>query len=107
METTETPTTAKILAKGVVAVLSAPDGRFTVSATDFQKSTPGGFTLRQSQERRAEETLARKLVEETCSPFIAKALQGYDAERLLQRLVMDQGFSMSIIPVGHDDDSNN
>lgn len=90
--------------KGVVGLVVAPNGRVVVSASDFHKDGYGGFTLLQAQTHRVRDALAYEYVRASCNSDMAKALRGYDAQQLLNRLVLEHGFRTEIIPINHPED---
>lgn len=96
--------TAPATPKGVVAVLTGPDGSAYSSLSDFDASGYGGFTLREAQELRLKHAIARDLVNGCCAGFIAKAMDAMDCDRVLRKLTSDHGFTLTFIPIGHDDE---
>jgi hypothetical protein len=92
------------MARGIVMVLIAPDGRAVANATSFETSTPGGFSLRQAQELRAQRALAAAAINAFCSPVIAEAMDEFDREEVLRALVSRKGYRIETIAVGHDDE---
>lgn len=88
--------------KGVVAVLTDKWGATVASASDFEQSSPGGFGLKEAQERRARGKLAMAMVNACCSSDVAEAFDPYDAEKMLRRLCDQRGMRVTFAPVGHD-----
>lgn len=86
--------------QGVVAVF-VTDNRVVAQASDFNRSRPGGFTLREAQEHRARASLAWAVVRECCSTLIASNLDSYICEQILQKLPG----KVHVIPVGYGDDN--
>ena len=77
--------------KGVLLVLTDPDGDVIASATDFEQSALGGFSLLEGQKLRAKGALAGDLIRRGCAPYIAKAMDDYEANALLDKLVRTKG----------------
>ena len=88
--------------RGVVAVITGPDGHVIAHAADFEDSSTAGFTQTEVQKIRARKVLADKLVDNACAPYIAEALHGYDAEQLMEKLRRHHGFKVEYIEVGQD-----
>lgn len=70
---------------GVSAIFVA-DGRVIAHVADFNRSTPGGYTLREAQESRARMQLARAVVKELSSPLLYEHLDAYDCEQILRKI---------------------
>ena len=60
--------------KGVIAIVSSPDGNVKGVAGDFKKGSPSGFTDRDMQEYRALEKAWRDVFYNHCSDFVSNAL---------------------------------
>lgn len=71
--------------KGVSAIFVV-DGRVIAHASDFNRSTPGGYTLQEAQELRARQSLARAVVRELSSRLLCDSLDVYDCERIIHKL---------------------
>ena len=85
---------------GIVAILTDANGTPLAIGTSFSKSTPGGFTLRQAQEHRARDNLAKNTIIALASPVLANAIDPHTAGQILGTLCR-QGCTVSITPVGH------
>ena len=48
--------------------------------------------------------MAHDLIQNGCSPWIAKAVSTYEAERIRDTLINDHGFKETVIEIGHDDE---
>ena len=92
------PLSEEQMPPGVVAVFIS-DGRVVAHAAEFNRSTYGGFTLRESQEVRARASLAHAVVRECCSRLISDNLGTYECEQLLARLPG----KTHLIQIGHGD----
>lgn len=93
MPTAETP-------KGVVAILLNDEGRTIASVTDFDTQSYGGFKLVDAQRHRVRTRLANEMVLQMSIPDFAKAMRGYDAERLMDQLVSQHGYRISVVEIG-------
>jgi len=82
---------------GVVGVYVDREGRVIASVSDFDQSGYGGFTLLESQERRAKPKLERAVVDAYCSHVVFNALDAYDFTEIVSKL----SGMMTFIPVGH------
>lgn len=87
---------------GVVAILTAPDGHVVATATDFDRSSSGGVSMREAQEYRAKLRLKREAVAAYCSAALVNALDQYLLERIVERLISNGGHKLTVIPVGDD-----
>ena len=85
------------MSPGIVAIYTDKGGRVIASASDFELSAPGGFTLAEGQEHRANICLCRAVIDAYCSSVIGAALDSYDCERIVHKL----GGTVTVIPVGH------
>jgi hypothetical protein len=72
------------------------DGRVIAHVTDFNRSTYGGFTLQESQEHRVRDKLATAVVRELASPLLWRNLNGYDCQRILDKI----GGTVHVLPIG-------
>lgn len=89
--------------KGVLIVLTAPDGRVVAHAANFNLDRPGGFKLRDAQEARAHRALASKTIRDFCSPVIADAMDQYECEQVVRRMQDKLGYKKTIIPIGYEE----
>lgn len=86
----ETPT-------GMVAILTRSDGSVVATAADFGGLSPGYSEVTAAQELRSRAALANAMVRDLCVPDIAEVMQGYDAERLLDKLCQRKGYRVTVI----------
>lgn len=89
--------------KGVVTVLTGPDGSVFASVSDFRRDGYGGCSTQEAQTMRARQQLAFAAVRAMCSDHVLKAMEAYDCEQLLRRLEIKVGFKVTILPVGYDE----
>ena len=83
---------------GVVAVFVVDD-RVAASASDFGSDTYGGFGLFESQRIRARDALARRVLEEYCSPIVPNSLDTYNCKLIVDKMPGEMRF----VPIGHKD----
>ena len=91
--------------QGVVAVLIAPDGHVIASVNDFTIGGAAGFEQYDTQKIRAQRQLSLMVLQETCAPYIAKAVDSYQADRIMDSLCHNQGFRVEVIAIGYDNES--
>lgn len=91
--------------KGVVAVLTGPDGEVYSSLSDFHTSRSAGYTVREAQEHRLKQAIARDVVDRCCAACIAKTFDRVDYARVLDKMLSDGGFTLTMIPVGHEENA--
>lgn len=91
------------MSKGVVAILTGPDGHVWATATDFSTGGYGGFTLEEAQEIRAKRELSFEFVRKSCNDWIIKGLDNHDCESIVERLIRKEGFKRTFIAIGHED----
>lgn len=92
-------------AKGVVAILTGPDGYVWATVTDFDRSGYGGFSMQEAQEYRAKRALAWEFVRKACSDVIVKAMDEYQCDRIISNVCSQQGFTRTILPIGYEEPS--
>lgn len=85
---------------GMAAILTRSDGSVIASAIDCGRSRPGGFSIEAAQKQRVRLALANATVRALCSEDVAEVMRGYDAEQLLQSLVNQKGYRVTVLPVG-------
>lgn len=88
---------------GVVALMIGDDGHVWATATDFDRSSYGGFELHQAQRIRARAALRREFVSRVCNTGIARALDDYTVDRMVEDLVRDEGHHEAFVLIGHPD----
>lgn len=97
----ETTRPLKAKAAGVVLVFLDEHGHAIAHAADFERSAPGGCTLSEGQRYRARRLLAFAVCNAYASPMLTRALESYDAERIVERLVRVNGCTIQEVLVGH------
>lgn len=89
--------------RGVIAVLTNNHGQVITNAVDFDGFHPSGFTVLEAQKMRIKTAIAEAMVKAYCSEDIVESViaRGRPQE-ILQHLVDKKGFTVTIIPIGHD-----
>lgn len=85
---------------GVVMILVNATGREVAVSADFGETRYGGFDLRASQEMRAKKALARKFIDDYCSPDIAAAIPQRRAEDIVGELVVARQWRRHVVAIG-------
>jgi hypothetical protein len=83
--------------KGVTAIFVV-DGRVLAHATDFHRSAPGGYTLKEAQESRAKMRLGFEVMKALASPTLYSGLDQYDCERIMNKI---EGGKVQVLPIGY------
>ncbi len=89
-------------AKGVVAVLTRPDGHSPIVATHFDTFRPGGYKLAEAQKHYAYEAVARKLIDDFVGWPIRKAISNYDARGIMEQLLSQHGWKLHYELIGYE-----
>ena len=90
--------------KGVTMLLIDDCGSVIATASDFYRTCPVGYDLKDAQERRCEDALANAAADAYCSPRYTQAMDHYWKRQIIQNLRNDHGFKVHTIYTGHDDD---
>lgn len=90
--------------KGYVAILTKANGSEVATATDFNQFCPGGFKLKNIQETRVKDALARAMIEQTCATYMADVIDTYTARKIMDNLIDVHNFVATYVSVGHDED---
>lgn len=85
--------------KGLTAIYIY-NGRVIATASDFERSRPGGFTVREAQTHRVELALARAVVHALASPALYENLDAYGCEQIVRAM---KG-TRHVIPIGYSGD---
>ena len=93
---------------GIIVIITSPDGIVQASCGDFNASAPGGYSLRDAQQRRATEKAWIYVAESHCSGYFAKAF--FEAPEALRSVsarlradgwrVTDQDMSLAEAVIG-------
>ncbi len=89
--------------RGVIAIMTTPDGDVIATHADFDRSTPGGCKLYEGQMWRARQQVKWAAVRAYCSPAITKALGGYMLEQIADALCKD-GHKIRYRAIGYPED---
>ena len=90
------------MARGIVGILTAPDGQVIVTTTDFEMSGPGGFTRDEAQRSRARYALARELVRKYTYGDIGAVIENYTTTDILDKLCRQKGYRATYLDVDTD-----
>lgn len=91
--------------QGVIAIMTAPDGRVVATHADFEPSGMGGLELWQAQRYRAQQQVKWAAVRAYCSPVVANAIDRYLSSRIADDLCSKQGGHRIVCrAVGYPDD---
>ena len=82
---------------GIVMICTDKEGREVATATDFQQSGYGGFSLQRSQEIRCQRTLVRAIIDSYASPIIAQCMMNWHQDELVKKMVDEHGYRITII----------
>ncbi len=88
--------------KGVLAIMTAPDGRVVASESDFDPSEANGFEAWNRQRSRARAAANRATVHAYCSPVIVQVLDQHDIDGICQELCRKKGYRMTIKAIGYE-----
>ena len=94
---------------GVTVLVTDSTGRQVGVGSDFEALAPGGWSLREAQERRARTAAWWNAMDRTCRTEVAQAInQGgvmFDASRAIRHRLMEQsGWREHVIVHGHGED---
>lgn len=93
----------KIEPKGVIAIMTTPSGDVIATASDFDRSAPGGCKLWEGQKWRAAQQVKWATVRAYCNPAITDALGGYMLEQIADALCQ-RGHKISYRAIGYSED---
>ena len=89
--------------QGVVVVLMANDGRVWGQGSDFEVGGAGGVSKIQNQTRRAKIKCIHDFIKRSCIPDVADCTSSYDAEQLVNDLIVKKKWRFQTIEVGYDE----
>lgn len=89
--------------RGVIAILTAPDGYVLAAEADFDLSTPGGTRPWTGQQYRAERAMRRTAIERCCAGAIAQAIDAYLQEQIVRNLC-ERGHRVTYRAIGWPDE---
>lgn len=93
----------QVIPRGVIAIMTSPDGDVIATHADFDRSAPGGCKLYEGQMWRARQQVKWAAVRAYCSPVITKALGGYMLEQIADALCKD-GHKIRYRAIGYPED---
>lgn len=88
---------------GVVAIMTAPDGRVIATVADCDLSGLGGFKLWEAQRYRAKNAVQWQAVQAYCSPVMFDALSAYQCHQIADALCA-KGHRITYHAIGWDDE---
>lgn len=90
---------------GVTVLICDAEGRSMGCASDFDRTTPGGFSLRETQEIRARDRAWRDVLVNCCHGDIAGVVaQSYSAREAVRTgLLRSKGWREHMIAHGHEE----
>lgn len=90
--------------KGVIAIMTSPDGRVVASESDFDPSSAAGFQNWQRQRSRARAKANRATVDAYCSPVITEVLDQHDIDGICDDLCRKKGYRLTLKAIGYEGD---
>ncbi len=92
--------------KGVVAILSGPDGYVWATADDFKDYGPDERRRREAQTLRAQSALAFNLIVATCNGNVAEVIPKMVCEDIVNALIRKKGWRRTIKYIGYKEGSD-
>ena len=88
---------------GVTVLVTDRAGRSVGTGSDFEPAAPGGYTLREAQERRARDAAWWQAFDRTCRQEVATAINqgGLTFADLRHKLTSQSGWQEHVIAHGH------
>jgi hypothetical protein len=80
-----------------VSAIFVVDSRVIAHVCDFNRSTPGGFTMQEAQTHRAKARLGAAVVRELASSLLYSGLDDYQCERIMNSI---KGGKVHVLPIG-------
>lgn len=91
---------------GIICVIvGKPDGHVLGVGTDFEVSGAAGFSMEDNQRRRARERANMDFVRRQCSGLIVKGMDGYECNKLVDRLQIRNLIAVEMESVGGDSET--
>lgn len=87
---------------GIGAILTDTDGDIVAHAFDFDRSSYGGFKLWEAQRIRAKKAVIREYIDRYCYGVMAKGIDEYTRERIVEKLRTDKALKMTFIAFGYE-----
>ncbi len=88
--------------KGVVAVITNPDGDVVAEAADFDRAGYGGFTLQEAQAIRAKDGVRSRFAAGHLNGWLGRGMEGYFVDAFW-RNAERAGYRLSVVPIGYDE----
>ena len=92
--------------KGVIGIFTGPNGRVEATAPVFERTQPGGYTLREAQESLARRRLSYEVAKSFCATIYADAMSEMARDGAMGALVNTMGYRTKYVPVGYEEDED-
>jgi hypothetical protein len=89
--------------RGVIAIMTSPDGDVIATFADFDRQAPGGCKLWEGQKWRARTQVKWAAVRAYCSQTVSDALSSYLCERIADALC-EKGHKITYRAIGYPED---
>ena len=93
--------------KGIIVIVTSPDGHVQGSYADFEQLKPGGFGIQEVQEHRARARVWGEIFYAHCSNSVAKAIGAneFTVKEVANRL-LGQGWKETVreLSIGEDEE---
>lgn len=86
--------------KGVIAILTAPDGRVIAATSDFAPDRPGGCEIHEGQRYRVQRKLYFATVRAYCADAVTDAIDDHMADRICNALLR-RGHKITYRAIGY------
>ncbi len=90
--------------RGVIAIMTAPDGSVIATHADFGRTTPGGCRLWEGQKWRASDQVKWAAVRAYCSDVIVSAISAYTSTKIAEELCQKGGHKIIFRAIGYPED---
>lgn len=89
--------------RGVIAIMTTPDGSVIATHADFNLSAPGGYQLWEGQKWRAREQVKWATVRAYCSDVVVSAISSYTSTKIADELCQ-KGHRITYRAIGYPED---
>ena len=90
--------------KGVIAIMTAPDGSVIATHADFDLSRSGGCQLWEGQKSRAREQVKWAAVNVYCNGVVARSISSYTSTKIAEELCQKGGHKITFKAIGYPED---
>lgn len=84
---------------GVVAIMTDDKGSVIATATDFDRSGYGGYSLAEAQEMRAKDAVGFATINALCSDVVVSVMDRYEVDKIMQALIRKKNWKRTILHV--------